>query len=76
MHSLMTGKRFFKLDLVEKKKLFHLNKNDVPEHYIKMEKELLQFIYDNKENLIKPPKEKNFPQKETHFGNERKKLHF
>jgi|GEM_PF-3275419 len=36
MHNLMTGKRFFKLDLVEKKKLSHLNKNDVPEHYTKM----------------------------------------
>lgn len=30
MHNLMTGKKFFKLDLIEKKKLFYLNKNDVP----------------------------------------------
>lgn len=36
----------------------------------------MQFIYDNKENLIKPQREKNFQQKETHFGNERKKLNF
>jgi len=69
MLSLMTGKMFLKLDLIEKKKLFYLNKNEVSEHYTKIEKELLQFIYDNKENLIKVPKEKNFQQKEIHFGN-------
>jgi len=37
-----------------------LNKNEISEHFIKIERDLLNIIYDNKENVIKI-KDKNIP---------------
>jgi hypothetical protein len=35
-------------DLILKKKMYFLIKNEVNEHYLKIERELLSIIYDNK----------------------------
>jgi hypothetical protein len=36
-----------------KKKMFYLQKNGVGDHFVKLERELLAMIYENKENVIK-----------------------
>lgn len=43
------------------------------EHFVRIERELLAAIYENKENVIKI-KDRNIVSKATEFGQERKKL--
>lgn len=56
-------------DLILRKKLTYLTKNEASEHFVKIERELLAIIYDNKENVIKI-KDKNLPKAD--FGEKKK----
>ena len=60
-------------DLILKKKTSFLTKAEVGEHFVRIERELLAAIYENKENVIKI-KDRNIVSKATEFGQERKKL--
>ncbi len=51
-------------DLILKKKMSFLNKNEVGDHFSKIERELLAAIYENKENVIKI-KDRNVQQKQA-----------
>lgn len=59
-------------DLILKKKNSFLAKNEVPDHYVRVERDLLALIYDNKENVIKI-KDKNIDRKPAEFSHQDKK---